>query len=109
MIFCEESYRRFRVHCNSIATRERFERALQAQGFKPVDNKKEFDRFKLVHIHPDSIIYYVVWEDGIYTLSDMPKSFIPVVDDIDYINGRQVVSKAKWLRQQIDKLEEDQQ
>ena len=26
--------RKFRVYCNNIATRERFERALKAQGFR---------------------------------------------------------------------------
>lgn len=101
--------RKFRVHCNSIATRERFERALQAQGFRTFLYKQEFDELKLERLRPDHIIYYIVWEDGIYTLSDMPKSFIHTVDDIDYINGRQVISKAKWLRQQVDKLKEEQQ
>lgn len=101
--------RKFRVHCNSIATRERFERALEAQGFKTFSYKEEFDRFKLARLKPDNIIYYVIWEDGMYTLSDIPRDVAYIVDDMDYINGRQVVSKAKWLRQQVDKLKEDQQ
>lgn len=101
--------RRFRVHCNTIATRERFERALQAQGFRTFSYKQEFDRFKLTRIKPDYIIYYVIWEDGMYTISDIPKSLVHIMGDIDFINGRQVTSKAKWLRQQVDKLKEEQQ
>lgn len=106
--------RKFRVHCNSIATRERFERALQAQGFKcyvyksAKVAKQEFDRIKLERINPDSIIYYIVWEDDIYSLSDMPRDLAYLLD-IDHINGRQVTSKAKQLRQQVDKLKEEQQ
>lgn len=101
--------RKFRVHCNSIATRERFERALEAQGFRTFTYKQKFDKLKLELIRPDSIIYYIVWEDGMYTLSDTPKSVAHIVDDMDYIDGRQVISKAKWLRQQVDKLKEEQQ
>lgn len=99
--------RKYRVYCNSIATRERFERALQAQGFRTFTYKQEFDRLKLRCLKPGSIIYYVIWEDNMYTISDTPKSLLHLVDDIDCINGRQVTSKAKWLRQQIDQLKED--
>lgn len=101
--------RKFRVHCNSIATRERFERALEAQGFRTFSYKEEFDRLKLMRLKPDTDIYYVIWEDNTYTLSNLPKGLMHIMDDIDYINGRQVISKAKWLRQQVDKLKEDQQ
>lgn len=100
--------RKYRVHCNSIATRERFERALQAQGFRTFTYKQEFDRLKLKYLKPDYIIYYVIWEDGIYTLSYTHKSLVHMMDDLDCIDGRQVTSKAKWLRQQIDKLKEEQ-
>lgn len=101
--------RRFRVHCNSIATRERLERALEAQGFRTFSYKEEFDRLKLMRIKPDTDIYYVIWEDNTYTLGNLPKDLMHIMDDIDYINGRQVTSKAKWLRQQVDKLKEEQQ
>lgn len=99
--------RKFRVHCNTIATRERFERALQAQGFRTFSYKQEFDKIKLNFIKPGSIMYYTIWEDNTYTLSDIPKSLAHILN-IDYINSRQVTSKAKWLRQQIDKLKEEQ-
>lgn len=101
--------RKFRVHCNSIATRERFERALEAQGFMTFSYKQEFDRLKLTKLKPDSSIYYVIWEDNTYTISDLPKDLMHIMDDIDCIDGRRVVSKAKWLRQQVDKLKEEQQ
>ena len=101
--------RKFRVYCNSIATRERFERALQAQGFRTFTYKQEFDKLKLGWLKPGAIIYYVIWEDNMYTISDMPEDLLHVVDDIDYIDGRQVTSKAKWLRQQIDQLKEEKQ
>ena len=101
--------RKYRVHCNSIATRERFERALQEQGFKTFTCKKEFDKIKLQYIEPDYIIYYIIWEDGVYTLSHTYKSLGHLRDDRDYIDGRQVTSKAKWLRQQINGLKEEEQ
>ena len=101
--------RKFRVHCNSIATRERFERALEAQGFRTFSYKEEFDKLKLMRIKPDVDMYYAIWEDNTYTLSSLPKDLMHIMDDIDYINGRQVISKAKWLRQQVDKLKEEQQ
>ena len=101
--------RKFRVHCNSIATREHFERALEAQGFRTFSYKEEFDRLKLMRIKPDIDIYYVIWEANTYTLSTLPKDLMHIMDDIDYINGRQVISKAKWLRQQVDKFKEEQQ
>lgn len=101
--------RRFRVYCNSIATRERFERALQAQGFRTFSYKEEFDRLKLTKLKPDTDIYYVIWEDNTYTLGNIPKDLRHILSDMDCIDGRRVVSKAKWLRQQVDKLEEDQQ
>lgn len=100
--------RKFRVSCNSIVTRERFERALQAQGFKPYADKQEFDRFKLLRIHPGDIVYYIVWEDNVYTIDSVSTYFVNFVASIDRIDGRQVTSKAKWLRQQIDKLKEGQ-
>ena len=99
--------RKYRVYCNSIATRERFERALQEQGFRTFTHKQEFDRLKLRCLKPGSIIYYVIWEYNMYSLSGTTKSLLHLVDDIDYINGRQVISKAKWLRQQINKLKEE--
>lgn len=99
--------RKYRVYCNSIATRERFERALQEQGFRTFTHKQEFDRLKLRCLKPDYIIYYVIWEDNMYTISNTYKALLHSIDDIDCINGRQVASKAKWLRQQIDKLKED--
>ena len=101
--------RKFRVHCNSIATRERFERALEAQGFRTFSYKEEFDKRKLMRIKPDVDMYYAIWEDNTYTLGSLPKDLMHIMDDIDYINGRQVISKAKWLRQQVDKLKEEQQ
>lgn len=99
--------RKFRVQCNTIATRERFERALQAQGFRTFNDKQEFDKIKLDFIKPDNIMYYIIWDDNTYTLSDIPKSLAHILN-IDYINSRQVISKAKWLRQQVDKLKEEQ-
>lgn len=101
--------RRFRVYCNSIATRERFERALEAKGFSTFSCKQEFDRLKLTKLKPDTGIYYVIWEDNTYTIGNLPKDLLHILSDMDYIDGRRVVSKAKWLRQQVDKLKEDQQ
>lgn len=101
--------RKFRVHCNSIATRERFERALWAQGFRTFSYKKEFDRLKLMWLKPDTDIYYVIWEDNTYTISDIPKGLLHILSDVDFIDGRRVNSKAKQLRQQVDKLKEEQQ